>query len=388
MNDTPNRWRGFPRKWLWTVVVLTLVGAVLGSLLTYAWVTRAPGGGPSSPARTSPPATPQARAEDETRPPAEKNSPALNAVEVVRKVGPAVVMINTRTEEVVYDIFRRPYITALEGLGSGVIIDKRGYVLTNNHVVEGATRIQVTVPGRSPVKGELVGADPASDLAVIRIRGRDLPVARLGDSTRLKVGEPVVAIGNPLGFDNTVTTGVVSALGRTIPVEEEGRTIRLEELIQTDASINPGNSGGPLLNARGEVVGINTAIVQEAQGIGFAIPIHLAREVVENLIRYGRVLRLGIAGTEITPQTARIIEADTGIKVPVKNGIFVAGVEEGSAADRAGIRPGDIIVAVAGKPVKVLRDITSVVRRGRPGERVDVVVVRQGAEKKISVILQ
>lgn len=375
--DEKERAKGSRRR-LWLTLALTLVGSLLLGFFTYTLVIsrrakdNLPFGGGTS--------TPKAMAED-------KNPRQLDAVAVVGKVGPAVVMINTRTEEVGYDFFSRPYVTTMEGLGSGVIIDKRGYILTNNHVIAGATKIEVTIPGRAPVKGTLVGADPPSDLAVVKVKVKNPPVAKLGDSTRLQVGEPVVAIGNPLGFDNTVTTGVVSALGRTIPIEESGTTIQLEELIQTDASINPGNSGGALITARSEVVGINTAIIQQAQGIGFAIPIHVAREVVDNLVRYGRVLRLGIMGTEITPETAKQIQGETGVRVTVKEGIFVAAVQPDTAADKAGIQPGDIITSAAGKSVRVMRDLTTLVRRAHPGERIDLIVVRKGREMRIRVLL-
>ncbi|MBO8125757.1 MAG: trypsin-like peptidase domain-containing protein [Firmicutes bacterium] len=273
----------------------------------------------------------------------------FDATKVVEKVGPAVAQINTRTELVLYDYFRRPYLSESEGLGSGVVIEENGYILTNNHVVAGATTIEVTLPGREPVEARLVGADPQTDLAVIKISDSDLPVAELGDSTKLKVGESVVAIGNPFGFDNTVTTGVISALGRSLAV---GQNVWLEGLIQTDASINPGNSGGPLLNAEGQVIGINTAIIEQAQGIGFSIPIHMAVEVVRDLVKYGKVLRLGVYAETLTRETASRIERAVGLEIPVTTGVIVLGVKEGSPAARAGLRAGDVIFEFNGKKVE------------------------------------
>ncbi len=215
----------------------------------------------------------------------------------VKDVGPAVVSIVTVDTEIVRDFFFNPIPREREGLGSGVIIDKEGYILTNNHVISNADQIRVFLSDGRQFDAEFVGSDPRNDLAVIKINGNDLPVAPLGDSDDLVVGQLAIAIGSPydLRFQNTVTTGVVSALDREIrPRSRNSRRYEiLEGLIQTDASINPGNSGGPLLDSQGRVIGINTAIIGDAQGIGFSIPINRAKEVIEDLINYGRVKSRG-----------------------------------------------------------------------------------------------
>lgn len=309
----------------------------------------------------------------------------FDASGVVKKVGPSVALINTRTEEVLYDYFRRPYVTRNEGVGSGVIIEKDGYILTNNHVVANATDIEVTLPGRAPVRAELVGADPQTDLAVIRIRGDNLPVAELGDSRRLQVGQPVVAIGNPYGFDNTVTTGVVSALDRSIPLDQG---TWLEGLIQTDASINPGNSGGPLMNAQGQVIGINSAIIQQAQGIGFSIPIHRAIEVVEDLVEHGKVLRLGVFAETLSKEVAQRLEQVLRVEIPVTSGAIVLGVEAKSPGADAGLRAGDVITEINGKKVASRKDLINQVGELGYRDQINLLVYRGGRQLRLKTILQ
>ena len=217
-------------------------------------------------------------------------------IQVVKAVGPAVVKITTREEQLIDDFLLGRFVQETEGIGSGVIFHESGLLLTNSHVVTNAKEIRVWLPGRpDPYVGRLVGDDPYTDLAVVKIEGKDLPTAPLGDSDKLQVGQTVIAIGNPYGFENSVTRGLVSALGRGLMIEPRSN-LQLEGVIQTDASINPGNSGGPLLNLQGEVIGINTAIISEAQGIGFAIPINLAKAVAADLIEHGQVVRLGVLG--------------------------------------------------------------------------------------------
>ena len=214
----------------------------------------------------------------------------FSAASAAQKVGPSVVKISTKQEEVVYSFFFTPMVQVREGLGSGVIIDSSGYILTNNHVVQGVSQIAVMLADGRQFDARIVGTDPYTDLAVIKVDATDLPVAELGDSDKLVPGEPAIAIGNPYGFDHTITAGVVSALNRTVEVSPS-QGIVLEGLIQTDAPINPGNSGGALVTVDGRVVGINTAIIEEAQGIGLAIPINMARQVADQIIRYGKVPR-------------------------------------------------------------------------------------------------
>src|SRR3989442_5624307 len=282
---------------------------------------------------------------------------------VVAKVRPAVVNIATR--QLSYDALLRP--VPAQGIGSGVIFDARGYVLTNNHVVEDAQQIRVTLPDGRAFPGKLVGADPLTDLAVVKIDGRDLPAARLGDSAKLEVGETVIAIGNPLGLEGgpTVTVGVVSALARSI--EDPGGPT-LHDLIQTDAAINPGNSGGPLIRMTGEVIGVNTAIIQGAQGIGFAISINSAKPIVQELLAHGRVVRpfIGIVPVSVTPRIASAYD------LPVDHSVLVARLGPRGPAARAGMRAGDIIVAGAGAPGESLGGLRGALGQHKIGENVEL----------------
>ena len=288
---------------------------------------------------------------------------------MVARVVPAVVSITTRQIE--RDQFNQPVPT--RGLGSGFILDRRGYVLTNNHVVEGAEDIKVALTDGRVFRAVRVGADRFSDLAVLKIVGKDLPTLPLAESSRLAVGETVVAIGSPLWIEGgpTVTAGVVSALGRSM---EQPGLPTLHDLIQTDAAINPGNSGGPLLNLKGEVVGINTAVIASAHGIGFAISAGPAKPVVGELIAKGRVVRasLRVVAVSLTPQIAYTNE------LPIERGALVLRVDEGGAGEAAGVEPGDVVTSVAGRPVTNLHHLHEVLRGHRIGEVVDVSVWRGG----------
>jgi serine protease Do len=297
---------------------------------------------------------------------------------VVAKARPAVVNIATR--QVTYDTLLRA--VPAQGLGSGAIFDARGYILTNNHVVQGAQQIRVTLPDGRAFPGKLIGADPITDLAVVKIEARDLPVAQLGDSAKLEVGETVIAIGNPLGLEGgpTVTVGVVSALARSI--EDPGGPT-LHDLIQTDAAINPGNSGGPLIRMTGEVIGVNTAIIQGAQGIGFAISINSAKPIVQELLAHGRIVRpvIGIVPVSVTPQIAAAYE------LPVDRGVLIAKLDPRGPAARAGMRAGDIIVAIGGHPVKSLADLRGAVAHYKVGDVIDMAVRREKTSVTLKVTL-
>ncbi|MGI6603885.1 MAG: PDZ domain-containing protein [Firmicutes bacterium] len=305
-------------------------------------------------------------------------APYSTITAIAEQAGQAVVGIATRQRA--YDWFSGVYEES--GVGSGIIFDPSGYILTNDHVVGGASHIVVTLADGRQVSGEVVGTDPTTDLAVVKIAATNLVPAILGRSDNLRVGELAVAIGNPLGleFQRTVTAGIVSALNRTIETDD-GKV--LENLIQTDAPINPGNSGGPLLNARGEVIGVNTAKAQAAEGMGFAIPISLARPVVEELKAYGRVVRpwLGVYTAEVN----REIGAYYDLKV--ESGIAVLDVYRDSPASLAGVRPGDVITAVDGREVRTLSEFTAVIARRKVGERVELLLNRQGKEVQVQVTL-
>ena len=307
--------------------------------------------------------------------------PALPPItDVVELVKPAVASIIVGT--VGYNIFLQP--VPQEQAGSGVIIDDSGYIVTNNHVVEGAESITVTIPDGRSFDATIVGTDPLTDLAVIEIDGDDLPTVSFGESSKLAVGEWVVAIGNALGLAGgpTVTVGVVSALGRTIQ-EESGVT--LYDVIQTDAAINPGNSGGPLINLQGEVVGINTAKVTavEVSGVGFAISSNTAKMVVQDLIEKGYVARpyLGITIMTVTPSIARSYDLATN------EGALITRLVTGSPADEAGLSPGDVIIRFDGQRIITADDVVLAIRANEIGDEVEITYFRDSKEHTTSATL-
>lgn len=262
------------------------------------------------------------------------------------------------------------------GAGSGVIISNDGTILTNNHVVEGATEVTVTLADKKEYTAKILGRDPKTDLAVLKIEANDsFPAAALGNSEQLKVGDWVVAIGNPFGLNHTVTSGIVSAKGRVIGAGP------YDDFIQTDASINPGNSGGPLFNMKGEVVGINTAIIPQGQGIGFAIPVNTAKPLIPQLVTKGEVTR-GYLGVSIQNMTPDLAEA---LNVKALDGALVADVSPGSPANAAGIVRGDVITSFNGKAVKDSHDLPAMVAATPVDEEVTVKVLRDGKERQLSV---
>lgn len=312
-------------------------------------------------------------------------------VDAVQRIGNSVVKISV-TAKVKLDSLFGQVFTEEQGVGSGVIVDAAGYILTNHHVIEDATEIDVFLPDGRGFSGSVVGKDPASDLAIVKVQGRNLPVAELGDSTALQVGQHVIAIGNPFGFDYTVTTGVVSALGRELLVNPEtGQP--LQNMIQTDAAINPGNSGGPLVNLQGQVVGINTAVVRqvegfEAQGLGFAIPISDARQITRQILQHGRPLRLGIVGGTLTPAIARAIRERTRMNLPVDRGAFITRVLPNTPAEQGGLLPSDVIVKVNNRDVTSLHDVTRAVQDTGFGGTLRFQVWRVGKRLDIIIILK
>ena len=290
------------------------------------------------------------------------------------------------------DAYSRAVVSAVEvigpsvvkidggGTGSGFVFAPDGLILTNSHVVAGSPRLRVTLPDGRDLVADLVGDDPHTDLAVLRVSAVDLIAAPFGDSSTLRPGQLVIAIGNPFGFQHTVTAGVVSALGRSL----RARTVRLlENLIQTDAALNPGNSGGPLVTSRSQVVGVNTAVILGGQGIAFAVPINTARYVVSCLLRDGRVRRshLGVAGQD-TPVPRRLVRAH---QLPQERGITVTAVSEGSAAAEAGLRPGDVIVEFAGEPVRGVDDLHRLLTEERIGQLVAIKILRRGELRRVLV---
>jgi serine protease Do len=280
-------------------------------------------------------------------------------------------------EEFYERYFRRRPREDPRATGSGLLVDPKGYILTNNHVIENAQDIIVRLSDQRKFTARLVGRDSKTDLAVLKVDApANLPVAELGDSDQLRVGQWAIAIGNPFGLDRTVTVGIVSATART----RVGVT-QYDNFIQTDASINPGNSGGPLLNIDGKVIGINTAIVAAGQGIGFSIPINQARDVMQQLISRGRVVRgwLGIVIQDVTDQLA----SSFGVKE--REGVLVAEVMKGSPAETAGLRAGDVVVELSGAPIKEVPDLQRRIAALRPGQTMKLTVIRERKPVPLSV---
>jgi serine protease Do len=296
-------------------------------------------------------------------------------ISAVEKVSKSVV--NIASVRMLQDQMFR--IFPVEGVGSGVIIDEKGYILTNNHVIDDAERLKVTLPDGKVLRGKVVGSDETTDLAVLKVESEQLlPTTQLGNSDNLKTGQIVIAIGNPFGLTGgpTVSAGIVSSLNRSIQTRSG-----VLELIQTDAAINPGNSGGPLVNTKGEVVAINTANMPYAQGIGFAVPINTAKSILKELIETGKVTRpwIGVASMKVTPQLARYYG------LPVIDGALIARVEPYSPADDAGLRKGDIIEEIDGNTIKDPSEIASYVRKKQINDRLTVTINRYGRQFQLPV---
>jgi len=309
-------------------------------------------------------------------------------VDAVEKAGPAVVRIDTvkRTVNPLGGIFGRgPAIQQQQGQGSGFITRSDGVLLTNAHVVEGASEVSVTLPDGRSFTGKVLGADPLTDVAVVKVVASKLPVATLGDSNEVRPGEWAIAIGNPLGLDNTVTAGIISAIQRTNAVGEGQRV----PYIQTDAAVNPGNSGGPLINDRGQVIGINTAIRQApGAGLSFAIPINTARQIAAQILERGYASHpyIGVRLQALTPQLAKEINATTNeCRLPEVNGVVVVEVMANSPAARGGLKPCDLIEKVGDKAVKNASEVQLGVDRGKVGEPLTITVQRNGSRQNLTV---
>ena len=323
---------------------------------------------------------------------------ALSVREIYRKDGPGVAYIQAAIVQQTTNQFGFPQQQRGEATGSGFVLDAQGYVATNAHVVSGARNVQVRFGQGREVTAKIVGSDPSTDLAVIKVdpsKVKLTPVP-LGDSNAAQVGDPVVAIGNPLGFEDTVTTGIVSAVGRDIKSPNE---FTIAHAIQTDAAINPGNSGGPLIDAAGRVIGINSQIATSGGskgnvGIGFAIPVNLARQIIPKLIKNGKVEHayIGVTTTSVTAQVAK------ALKLPTQSGALVEAIAPGSPAAKAGIRAGaqqvqglvaggDVIVAIDGKPVRSSTDVGASIAAKAPGQRVRLDFYRGSTRKSVTVTL-
>ncbi|HEY9632122.1 MAG TPA: HhoA/HhoB/HtrA family serine endopeptidase [Coleofasciculaceae cyanobacterium] len=334
------------------------------------------------------------------RPLAPTTSDSNFVVEVVKKVEPAVVQINTsqtvrRQAPEGFDdpLFRRffgdaqpsqPSGRSVRGLGSGFVISANGQILTNSHVVNKADRVTVSFSDGRTLEGKVVGEDPASDIAVVQVQANNLPTVALGSSEQVQPGQWAIAIGNPLGLQETVTVGVVSATSRS--GSDIGASDKRIDFIQTDAAINPGNSGGPLLNARGEVIGINTAIIQGAQGLGFAIPIDTARRIAQQLITKGRVDHpyLGVQMANITPEIKEKL-SNRGLRVDADRGVLIVRVVSGSPANKAGMKPGDVIQAINNQPVNKAGELQQLMEKSGVGNPLQVQLLRNGQKLSLAV---
>lgn len=271
--------------------------------------------------------------------------------------------------------------------GSGVIISDDGYIVTNNHVIEDATNVEVVMNNNHRYYAKVVGTDPSTDLALLKIKAENLPFVKYGNSDRVMPGEWVLAIGNPFDLNSTVTAGIVSAKARNIGILRDRNNYQVEAFIQTDAAVNPGNSGGALVNLQGELIGINTAIATSTgsyQGYSFAIPVSLVKKVMDDLLEFGKVQR-GLLGIEIADVNALIAES---FSLPVNQGVLVNGVREASAAAESGIKEGDVIIGINGHTVNSVSELQEWVARNRPGQEIAVTFLREGTKKEVRARLK
>ena len=305
-----------------------------------------------------------------------RNTPAVRAAKLV---GPAVVGITNKA--VVRDWFNNPVET--QGVGSGVIFKEDGYIVTNNHVVSGAKEIIVSLPDGRSLKGKLIGADELTDLAVVKVDAKDLPTAKFGDSDQIVVGEPAIAIGNPMGleFQGSVTSGVVSAVNRTLDISD-----KLVKLIQTDAAINPGNSGGALVNADGEVIGINSAKLAASgvEGMGFAIPTNTVQNIIDEIMSKGYVARPYLGVSVFDPQTA----GRYGYQLNIDKGVYIFQLTLNGPCGKAGLQRGDIILKVNDEEVNSVTDLRAKVASYKVGDTVKITFDRNGASRNVDVVLE
>lgn len=319
-------------------------------------------------------------------------------VDVVQKVGPAVVridasrkVISRNSDEFEDPLFRRffgdvqPRERVEQGSGSGFIFNSNGQILTNAHVINGADMVSVTLKDGRSFEGKVIGEDAVTDVAVVKIDAPNVPSVPLGNSDTLQPGEPVIAIGNPLGLNNTVTSGILSATGRSS--SDIGASDKRVDYIQTDAAINPGNSGGPLLNSRGQVIGMNTAIIRGAQGLGFAIPINTVQRISQQLVSKGRVDHpyLGIRMATLSPEIRSRLRTRAGINVATDKGIVVVSVIPRSPADTGGLQQGDVILKIDNQQVSKVEEVQRIVENSQIGKPIQIQVERKGQITQVTV---
>lgn len=361
------------RNWVLILIVGIIIGSIVGGIFGTYLVFKAPSVFPWATASRQ---VVQISTGNYTTLPFEPSAIEGSVESVVEKVSPAVVRI-TSTQEVLDPFFLQ--IIPQEGLGSGVIISSDGLIITNNHVIENANKIEVTLSSGETYKGRIIGTDPVSDIAILKIDVQNLPFATFGDSSRLNVGQFVVAIGNPYGLDHTVTVGVISALERNIDLEDS----TMYGVIQTDAAINPGNSGGPLVDLSGNVVGLNTMIYSGAQGLGFAVSSNTCVRVFESISKTGK-MEWPYMGVQLTTMTEALA---TQQNIPYIPGVLVVRVVAGSPASRAGIRVNDVITSINGKGVKTADELVKEIRSYEVGDRVTLGIVRNNENINVDVVL-
>jgi Do/DeqQ family serine protease len=314
---------------------------------------------------------------------------ALNFENAAKQVTPAVVHIRTiyGSGDFSLNPLEHYFNPPARSSGSGVIISDDGYIVTNNHVIEDATRIEVVMNNNQRFFAKLVGRDPSTDLALLKIKAKQLPFVKYGESDNLNPGEWVLAIGNPFDLNSTVTAGIISAKARNIGILRDRNNLQVESFIQTDAAVNPGNSGGALVNLRGELIGINSAIATSTgnyAGYSFAIPVTLVKKIMDDLLEFGQVQR-GLLGVQITDVSAELAESQD---LDVVRGVFVSRVNKGSAAEESGLLAGDVIIAIDEHPVGSVSELQEWVARNRPGEKVSVTYRRGGQDFNVMPILK
>jgi S1-C subfamily serine protease len=388
-----------PLKQILTYSSLLLMGAG-GAIAADRLLTQSPSIAQQSPTVQQP--ISQAPSESSSAPSTQTAALSANynfIADAVQRVGPAVVRIDSqRTVSSSSRFFNSPFGRQFgggmpdsqrvqEGTGSGFIVDGNGIILTNTHVIDGADQVTVVLKDGRTFDGEVLGQDPITDVAVVKIEATDLPTVPIGNSDQLQPGEWAIAIGNPLGLDNTVTAGIVSATGRSSA--EIGVSDRRVGFIQTDAAINPGNSGGPLLNERGEVIGMNTAIINGAQGLGFAVPINTARNIADQLITTGRAEHpyLGVRMITLTPEAKEQFNNDprSPFQVEEEQGILIVDVAANSPAAQAGLQAGDVILRLGDRTVEDAKSVQEVVEASQIGESLPIEIRRNGESLALSV---
>ncbi len=387
-------------KQLATYVSLLAVGSGAGIIGSQYWLKQTPLKvvQPEPAALTKPLVSAESASPKSTLQPSSQNFIAL----AVDRVGPAVVRIDSarRVSNDLPEAFRNPFFRRFfgddtpgprerveHGTGSGFILSQDGHILTNAHVVSGTDTVEVTLRDGRTFEGRVVGSDSVTDVAAVKIDAKKLPIVTLGKAEGVSPGQWAIAIGNPLGLDNTVTAGIISAIGRTS--SQVGVPDKRVSFIQTDAAINPGNSGGPLLNDRGEVIGINTAIRADAQGLGFAIPIETAQRVAQQLFTKGKVEHpyLGVQMVDLTPAIRKEINGSSDFKLKINQdeGVLIVRVVENSPAAQAGIQQGDIIQKVDGQPVRSAGDVQSRVEASQIGSNLQLEIVRNGQKQQVQL---